>query len=202
MIAKIRWTMQWYSLGAALFLAAALPTAGLAQGGMDHAAHQRAMAGQSSAPTLPGQDAFGAIAEIVRILEADSTTDWSKVDLERLRQHLIDMNELTLRSSVAQRAVEGGLQMEVTGEGRTVDAIRGMTDAHGRQLASLGMDARSEPIPGGARFTVVARDREDGRLIAKIRGLGFIGLMASGDHHAAHHLAMARGAGAAAHVGH
>ena len=31
----------------------------------------------SSEPTLPGQDAFGTIQEIVRILEADPNTDWS-----------------------------------------------------------------------------------------------------------------------------
>jgi len=49
-------------------------------------------------PSLPGQDAFGAIAEVVRFLEADPETDWSAVDLERLRQHLIDMNEVVLRS--------------------------------------------------------------------------------------------------------
>ena len=53
-------------------------------------------------PTMAGQDAFGAIQEIVRILEADPKSDWSKVDLEALRQHLIDMNELTLRADAAQ----------------------------------------------------------------------------------------------------
>ena len=51
-------------------------------------------------PTLPGQDAFGAIAEIVRLLDADPQTDWSQVDLERLRQHLIDMNDVVLRAEV------------------------------------------------------------------------------------------------------
>src|SRR5512136_703708 len=71
------------------------------------------------APTLPGQDAFGAIQEIVRILEADPATDWSKVNLERLRQHLIDMNDVTLRSEVKATAVPGGLTLEVTGTGRT-----------------------------------------------------------------------------------
>ena len=40
----------------------------------------------------PGQAAFGAMAEVVRTLEGDPATDWSKVDIERLRQHLIDMN--------------------------------------------------------------------------------------------------------------
>jgi hypothetical protein len=36
----------------------------------------------SANPTMPGQEAFGAIQEIVRILDADPKTDWSRVDLE------------------------------------------------------------------------------------------------------------------------
>jgi hypothetical protein len=48
--------------------------------------------GATTMPTTPGQDAFGAVQEIVGILEADPNTDWSKVNLEALRQHLIDMN--------------------------------------------------------------------------------------------------------------
>ncbi|HYD54866.1 MAG TPA: hypothetical protein VEA99_19685, partial [Gemmatimonadaceae bacterium] len=135
-----------------------------------------------------------AIAEIVRLLEADSTTDWSAVDLERVRRHLVDMHEVTLRSTVASRTVPGGLEMLVTGAGRTTSAIRDMTTVHAEQLTALGMVARATPVPGGVRFTVVARDTADARLVAKIRGLGFIGVMTLGEHHAAHHLAMARGA--------
>ncbi|WP_419694904.1 hypothetical protein ACN2CC_32530 [Mesorhizobium muleiense] len=60
-------------------------------------------------PTMPGQDAFGAIQEIVRMLEADPETDWSKIDLEALRQHLIDMNEVTLKADAAATPIEGGL---------------------------------------------------------------------------------------------
>ena len=67
------------------------------------------MAGMpATAPAMPGQDAFGALAEVVRLLDADPETDWSKVDLERLRQHLIDMNEVVLRSEVKQTPVPGG----------------------------------------------------------------------------------------------
>ena len=44
----------------------------------DHAGIHAALA----TPTMPGQDAFGAIQEIVQILDADPKTDWSKVDLE------------------------------------------------------------------------------------------------------------------------
>ncbi|HEX7122934.1 MAG TPA: hypothetical protein VF178_11230, partial [Gemmatimonadaceae bacterium] len=107
----------------AAFTVAAItvPTLLAQQGSHDHG-HR---AGSSAAlPTQGGQAAFAAISEIVRLLEADSTTDWSKVDIERLRQHLIDMDEVTLRAQVSQAAVPGGLRMEVRGSGRTRDAIR------------------------------------------------------------------------------
>ena len=38
-------------------------------------------------PTRSGQEAFATIGEIVRILEADPRTDWSKVNIEALRHH-------------------------------------------------------------------------------------------------------------------
>src|SRR5512145_2411427 len=71
---------------------------------------------QQAPPTQGGQSAFAAVAEIVRLLEADRTTDWSKVDLEALRQHLIDMDAVTLRTRVRQTPTAGGLVMEITGE--------------------------------------------------------------------------------------
>jgi hypothetical protein len=70
--------------------------------------------GIRATPTMPGQDAFGAIQEIVQILEADPKTDWSKVDLERLRRHLIDMNEVTLKADSAPKEIDGGLEIAVT----------------------------------------------------------------------------------------
>ena len=106
-------------------------------------------------PTLPGQDAFGAISEVVRILDADPQTDWSQVDLERLRQHLIDMNEVVLRAEVRTSAVPGGLVMDTTGAGRTEAAIRAMVIPHATELDQMpGLAAKTEPIPGGMRLTV------------------------------------------------
>jgi len=144
-------------------------------------------------PTLPGQDAFGAIQEVVQILEADPTTDWSKVNLERLRQHLIDMNDVTLRSEVKSAVMPGGLTMEVTGSGRTEQAIRRMVVPHTVELNKMPeWSAQTEQTPGGLRLTVVAKNPDDARTIARIRGLGFIGLLTEGFHHQPHHLAMAK----------
>jgi hypothetical protein len=151
----------------------------------------------SSGPSQPhnhGQDAFGAIAEIVRILDADAATDWSKVDLERLRQHLIDMNEVVLRSAVKQTPVPGGLAMEVTGTGRTEQAIRAMVVPHALELDRMAdWSAKTESVPRGVRLTVVAERPDNARLVARIRGLGFAGLMTQGAHHQPHHLALAKG---------
>ncbi|MBI2014559.1 MAG: hypothetical protein HYS77_03335 [Candidatus Rokubacteria bacterium] len=164
-------------------------------GSATHAQHTQAMHGMaSSAPTMPGQDAFGAIAEIVRILDADPATDWTKVDIERLRQHLIDMNEVVLRSVVKQTPVSGGLAMEVTGTGRTEQAIRAMVVPHAVELDRMpSFAARTETVRGGVRLTVVARKPDDAKLVARLRGLGFAGLITEGAHHQPHHLAMAKG---------
>jgi hypothetical protein len=157
--------------------------------------HMEMMHGMAAGgPTMPGQDAFGAIAEVVKILEADPATDWSRVDVERLRQHLIDMNEVVLRAAVKQTPVPGGLTMEVTGTGRTEQAIGAMVVPHAVELDGMpDWSARTETIPGGVRLTVVAKKPEAAAVVARIRGLGFAGLITEGAHHQAHHLAMARG---------
>ena len=148
----------------------------------------------TESPVMPGQDAFGAIAEIVRLLEADPATDWSRVDLERLRQHLIDMNEVVLRATVKPAQVPGGLAMEITGAGRARAAILAMVVPHAAELDKMPQwTAKTEPIAAGVRLTVVARDAGDTTTTARIRGLGFTGLLVQGGHHGPHHLAMARG---------
>jgi hypothetical protein len=171
-------------------------------GGDMHAQHMRAMHGMSAGvATMPGQDAFGAIAEIVGLLDADPSTDWTKVDIERLRQHLIDMNEVVLRSAVKQTPVSGGLAMEITGPGRTEQAIRAMVVPHAAELdRQPSFAAKTEVIPGGVRLTVLAKNSDDAKVVARIRGLGFAGLLTEGAHHRAHHLAMAKGEAIADHT--
>jgi hypothetical protein len=162
---------------------------------MDHAAHLTAPTKcPGEIPTSPGQAAFGAISEVVQLLKADPNTDWSKVNVEALRQHLIDMDEVTMHSAVTQRNVPGGIQVDVAGSGRGAAAIKRMALSHTKMLdEGTEYHATATAIPGGARITVTAKDASDARLVAVIRGLGFAGLMTEGAHHAPHHLAIARG---------
>lgn len=148
-----------------------------------------------STPTEAGQAAFAAIAEIVAILDADPATDWSGVKIERLRQHLVDMDDVLIRSAVEEQEVEGGIILDVTGTGRTVEAIRRMLPAHGAELdADEAYRVSTVEIAGGTRLTVLAGNPDDPRAVARIRALGLGGLLAVGSHHQPHHLAMARGA--------
>ena len=163
------------------------PTMHGAQGGIG----QHGMMGTATTglPTLPGQEAFGTIQEVVRLLESDPATDWSKVNISALREHLIDMDEVTMRAVATERALDNGLEIAVTGEGRTLDAIKRMVPAHVHELGLLGWNARTEDLPNGVKLTVVSTDPKQ---VTKLKALGFMGIMVQGSHHQQHHLMMAR----------
>lgn len=144
----------------------------------------------SAQPTMPGQAAFGTIQEIVRMLEADRTTDWSKVNISALRDHLVDMDEVTMRAAATERSIDNGVDITVTGEGRTLQAIKRMVPAHVRELTRLGWNAKAEELPNGVRMTVTGTDAQQA---TKLRALGFMGIMVQGSHHQQHHLMMAKG---------
>jgi len=129
-------------------LAWLVPSIALAQsapvrGGATHQMMHHHPAG-ASVPTQPGQAAFAAIQEIVGMLEADPQTDWSKVNIEALRQHLIDMNNVTLEAKVTSEPVDGGMRFDVTGEGPVRDSIRRMVMAHAATMN--GVDVRNREI--------------------------------------------------------
>lgn len=146
--------------------------------------------GALGAPTMPGQDAFGTIQEVVQILQADPATDWSKVNIGALRQHLIDMNEVTLRAMVVERMLDNGIEIAVTGEGRTLEAIKRMVPAHINELREIGWTAKNEDLANGVKLTVTASESQP---LAKLKALGFLGIMVQGAHHQPHHLMMAKG---------
>lgn len=159
-------------------------------------AHQAMHGGGAAGPTEPGQGAFAAIQEIVAILEADPATDWAKVDLPTLRQHLADMNALVVSADVTEREVPGGFEATISGAGRGGETARRMVPAHAVELAKFkGWEVMATAPDGG---DIVLRVTSfDPRLQPRIRGLGFFGMMATGAHHQPHHLAIARGEGMA-----
>lgn len=161
------------------------PLAGAAQEhqlGMTHAG--------ANAPVIePGQGAFAAIAEIVAELQSDPATDWTRVDIEALRQHLIDMDNVTLRSAVEVTEVPGGATFAVSAaDPEVVGSIVRMVTAH----------ATTMDDPAGWRYHVTTSDIGAVMAVigdaAQIRALGFIGVMTVGMHHQARHWAIAAGA--------
>jgi predicted RNA binding protein YcfA (HicA-like mRNA interferase family) len=155
---------------------------------MDHAQHMHG--GDAVVPSHAGQEAFGTIQEIVRILEADPKTDWSKVNIGALREHLIDMDEVTMRARASERALGNGVEITVTGEGRTLGAVKRMVPAHARELVALGWKARTDELPNGVKLVVTSSEPRE---VVKLKALGFIGIMVQGAHHQPHHLMMAKG---------
>lgn len=193
-------SLPWKAGFATMFLLSAVPAA-VAQ--MTPAAHGSMAASMDSGhmmmgnetatsgePTAPGQDAFGAIQEIVKILEADSSTDWSKVNIAALREHLIDMNEVTLHADAVPNDIENGVEITITGQGRTVDAIKRMVPEHALDLNQMGWSARTANLPNGVTLTVTTADSSK---LPELRALGFMGIMVLGADHQRHHLMMAKG---------
>ena len=187
--------MAFRSLAVAFVLAVAVTAPGrLPAQGHSHGGPPSAVPTAGRLPQEGGQAVFAAIAEIVRLLEADATTDWARVDLERLRQHLLDMEAVATRTRVTASWVPGGERWRVTGAGAAVGAIRRMTRDHAAMVEAEGaLRVLRQEVQGGVLLTVTARDPSDKALVRKIRALDFIGFMASGTHHQMHHLALARG---------
>ena len=187
------------SLAAVAFAAAAAFAAGQQHGAgdPDHAGHAghgsaTASADPSVTPlTEPGQGAFAALSEAVAALVADPDTDWSRVDVVGLREHLLQMDALITDTVAEARAIDGGHEFTVRGEGRALEAIRAMVPAHARVLeAGVGWETEVEPIEGGAVLRVRSDDAAERE---RIGALGFHGAMVTGDHHREHHWAMVRG---------
>lgn len=171
----------------AVFLTFMVPAIAFGQATHDH--HMAGMTGPRQ-PVQPGQGAFAAIQEIVELLEADPATDWGKVNIDALREHLADMDKVTLNADAKSEPIDGGMRFIVTGIGPTRDSIQRMVLAHARIMNGAGgwtYDATGTDAGAILTVKVPAKDA------AELRGIGFFGVMARGMHHQAHHLIIARG---------
>ena len=138
----------------------------------------------------PGQSTFAAIAEVVNTLQADPDTDWSTVNIGALREHLRDMDVVTIDSRTVTESVDGGLKFTVTGGETVSPSIKRMAQAHADVMDGVnGWNYAVDLIDDGAIMTVTVPETD----LAKLKGLGFYGIMASGMHHQPHHWMMATG---------
>lgn len=138
----------------------------------------------------PGQGAFAAIAEIVAKLKADPKTDWSRVNIDALREHLRDMDIVTIDSHATADPVAGGIRFAVTGAPDVIPSIRRMVTAHAGVMNGVdGWTYEAEETENGANLTIFAPEKD----LLEIRALGFYGLLAGGMHHQPHHWMMATG---------
>jgi hypothetical protein len=143
--------------------------------------------------TEAGNDAFGTIQEAIRALEADPNTDWTKVNLEALRAHLVDMNNMTLNvTPLTQKAIADGIEISVLpNSARAAASLERVFAAHPAQLeAETGWKMS---VSKNRRNYVVVVTTTKPNEVAKIRGLGYIGILAAGSHHQVHHWAIAQG---------
>ncbi|MDH3354784.1 MAG: hypothetical protein OEL79_06175 [Chromatiales bacterium] len=159
---------------------------------MNHTMHMQ----NSSAPAPlkeAGNDAFGTIQEVITQLNMDPTTDWSKVNIEALRLHLVDMQDMTINVTVlSQQPVSKGLKAIVKPTtARAMSALHRVFNAHPEQLKrDTGWLMKVREQDGTFILTITTNHPNE---VNKIRGLGYIGLMAYGNHHQPHHWAMANG---------
>ena len=156
-----------------------------------HSQHQSRTV--SGGLTESGTDMFATIQEVIGKLEADSDTDWSKVNLEALRQHLRDMFEFSYNVDViSQQPIEHGVKIVVKPVTvRAEQALDKVLAAHPMMLKmETGWDMQSSKANG--EYQIIASTTKASE-IDKIRGLGYIGLLAIGNHHQPHHWAMTKG---------
>lgn len=141
----------------------------------------------------PGHSVFGAVQETIRRLEADSTTDWSEVDVEALRQHLIDMEQVAMNVVVEdEEAIQGGVRLQVRPTNEAARAsLERVLAAHPRMLRRT-QDWTMQVKEQGSTYVVRVTTDDPGES-DKIRGLGYMGLLAYGMHHQRHHWQLVRG---------
>ncbi len=155
-----------------------------------HDAHM-AGAANGAMPTQAGQAAFAAISEVVAILEADPGTDWSKVDIAALHDHLVDMDRVIVDARVVERPVPDGVEMTVSGSTEVMESARRMVRAHASMVGAdrgWGVDVQDRGSDLLVTWTT-PRPEE----VARLRALGFYGFMVDGSHHQQHHLMIAKG---------
>jgi len=117
-------------------------------------------------------------------------TNWSTVNVDALRAHLLDMDKVFMQADAGISVVEDEVRIHITGKGTTLSAVQRMIPAHASMMNGY-RDWRSSAVQtqDGALWTIgtkAASERE------RIKALGLFGLLVLGSHHSPHHLASMR----------
>jgi hypothetical protein len=116
--------------------------------------------------------------------------DMSAVNIEALRLHLVEMQDMTLNVNVVQQPINFGFQAVITPTTkRALQSMNRILSAHPNQMKEkTGWDMLVTDNNDIFTIEVTSNQLQD---VDKIRGLGYIGIMAYGNHHQPHHWAMA-----------
>ena len=97
---------------------------------------------------------------------------------------------MTLHAEVTSEPIDGGMRFTLNGAGPVTASIQRMAAAHAMTMqGGDGWQFATVNTAGGVVMTVTAPAKD----AAKLKALGFIGVMTSGMHHQMHHLMIARG---------
>ena len=148
--------------------------------------------GSTAILTEAGTDPFAVIQEVIALLEANPDTDWSAVNIEALRLHLVEMQDMTLNVTVEQEPIKLGFKAVITPTTkRALQSMSRIFSAHPSIIKEeTGWDMFVTDNNGIFTIEVTSNQLQE---VDKIRGLGYIGIMAYGNHHQPHHWAMASG---------
>ncbi len=165
---------HWHIAASTMLMGVLLSLSSL---GAEHHEHHAA----PDSPRQPGQAAFAALAEVVAILEADPSTDWTRVDLTRLRDHLVDMDEVLMHAEGRIEVTSETVVLRYRGTGRTLDAIRRMIPAHAKMMdGHRGWQSAVAIDHDGASWTLKTSSAEER---ARIKAQDPFGLLSLGSHH-------------------
>lgn len=143
-----------------------------------------------------GQSTFAALIEVISVFEADDKTDWNTVDIDGLRSHLLDMNDLVINTNAVTQVLEGNkIRYDIVANGGndSLGAIHRMVQAHSRFIEqSRGWKITPAANDNGATVTITADSTAD---MIRLKALGFYGFMSLDSHHQAHHYQIATGTG-------
>lgn len=184
--------MKFITLSSLVFMTCATAVYAADEHSTEH--HQQTTAPNQTAPlTEAGNDIFGTIQEVIVNLNASPNTDWTKVDMPALKMHLFDMRDMTINIEVvSQKALHNGSEILIrpTDE-RARQAMERILSAHPAQLKKEAKWEMQVQKKGLQYLLTTTTDKPEE--VSKIIGLGYIGLMAYGRHHQAHHFSLATG---------